>query len=69
MESVFRTSVYVPGEPLVLDAALHKLIEVQICAKYITTSSPEIQGSWIWGTDVYTQESDPVASMLFVSDT
>lgn len=39
-------------------------IEIRIPAKLVTTSNHQVRGSQLWGTDVYTDDSDLVAVLM-----
>jgi Histone deacetylation protein Rxt3 len=55
--------VYVPGGAIPdLDEKKHKLIEILIPARYLSTRNKEVQTRQLWGTDAYTDDSDAVAS-------
>lgn len=54
---------YVPGGMMPkLQRYLGKIIEVRIPAKYLTVKNREVSSKQLWGTDVYTDDSDAVAS-------
>lgn len=54
--------LYVPNGTLpALNWYLGMLIEVRIQAKYLSLSNKEVVTRQIWGTDVYTEDSDAVA--------
>lgn len=41
---------------------MNKVIEVRIPSKFLTLRNKEVQRTQLWGTDVYTDDSDAVAS-------
>lgn len=44
--------------------SLGPTIEIRIPAKHVTTSNHQVRGSQLWGTDVYTDDSDLVAVLM-----
>lgn len=58
-------TLYVPGGSFPsLDFLTHRLIEVRVSASHISTKNYEVQTRKVWGTDVYTDDSDLVAMLL-----
>ena len=55
--------LYSPGTLLPIDESqLNGLIQVVIPARYLTYENPQIKQKAIWGTDIYTDDSDIVSS-------
>ncbi|CAM6103266.1 unnamed protein product [Calypogeia fissa] len=52
------------SQAVVAAAAGSPTIEVRIPAELATTSNRQVQGSQLWGTDVYTDDSDLVAILM-----
>lgn len=54
--------LYVPGTALPkLGRYVNQVVEVRIAGKYLSTKNKEVHTRQIWGTDVYTDDSDVVA--------
>lgn len=47
-----------------MSAGLGPTIQIRIPAKLVTTSNHQVRGSQLWGTDVYTDDSDLVAVLM-----
>jgi hypothetical protein len=47
---------------LSLRSLVNKVIEVRIPSKFLSLRNKEVQRTQLWGTDVYTDDSDAVAS-------
>ena len=55
--------LYSPGMLLPInESQLNGLIQVVIPARYLTYENPQIKQKAIWGTDIYTDDSDIVSS-------
>lgn len=55
--------VYEPGKLLPrFDQNLNGILDVLIPAKYLTYDNPQVKKKAIWGTDIYTDDSDVVSS-------
>ena len=59
---------YIVYQPCVvphqLEKRLHSLVEVLLPAKYLTSDSKQVRLRQLWGTDVYTDDSDLVAVLV-----
>jgi hypothetical protein len=57
------TLIYSPGATLArhVGRCIGKLVEVRIAAKYLTVHNKEVAARHLWGTDVYSVDSDCAA--------
>lgn len=56
-----RKFIYRPTADLPVDLEPSQTLEVRIPAHFLSSSNPGVDGRWLWGTDVYTEDSDLVA--------
>ena len=60
-----QLTVYSPCVvPPLLDSKLNALVEILLPAKHLTSDAKQVRLRQLWGTDVYTDDSDLVAVLV-----
>ena len=58
------SSCTLPGVPPLLGSKLNALVEILLPAKHLTSDAKQVRLRQLWGTDVYTDDSDLVAVLV-----